>query len=387
MAGGAGADTYIVDNSNDFINETTASTGGIDLVITHTSYDLSLFATGVEKLTLTGSAIDGTGNALNNLIVGNGNDNTLDGGAGIDTLQGGLGNDTYIVDVIVASGLAKLQDVVTDTGGTDTIVLRADDLGLGHATSFTLATGIENMDASQTDSANAFNLIGNTGNNILTANDHGDTLNGMTGTDTLIGGLGNDTFIVGNTLDVVHGNGGEDVIVSSVSYDLSAASVTGVNALTLTGTTAINGTANDNGDTLTGNGGINSLTGGAGNDTLDGGLGHDILTGGAGSNTFVFTHAEAASANNSDTITDFKAGGGGDVIDISNILAGHYAGGLLGGFVHLQDDHNGGTDLLVNATGSGTTFVLLADIAGVSVNTLIDADHMVTAGNLIVTAS
>ena len=69
-----------------------------------------LLSVNVENLTLTGnSVINGTGNALDNVIVGNsqintligddGND-TLDGGAGVDSMVGGLGNDTYVVSVV-----------------------------------------------------------------------------------------------------------------------------------------------------------------------------------------------------------------------------------------------------------------------------------------------
>ena len=65
-------------------------------------------AANVENLILTGAAaINGTGNALANVLTGNtgantltggaGND-TLDGGAGADILNGGLGDDLYIVD-------------------------------------------------------------------------------------------------------------------------------------------------------------------------------------------------------------------------------------------------------------------------------------------------
>ncbi len=63
-------------------------------------------AANVENLTLTGAAaINGTGNAGNNVITGNtannllnggeGND-TLNGGAGLDTLTGGAGNDVFL---------------------------------------------------------------------------------------------------------------------------------------------------------------------------------------------------------------------------------------------------------------------------------------------------
>ena len=44
----------------------------------------------VENLTLTGSGnINGTGNALANILTGNSGNNTLDGGAGADTMVGG----------------------------------------------------------------------------------------------------------------------------------------------------------------------------------------------------------------------------------------------------------------------------------------------------------
>jgi len=63
-------------------------------------------AANVENLTLTGAAaINGTGNAGNNVITGNtannllngsGGNDTLNGGAGLDTLTGGAGNDVFL---------------------------------------------------------------------------------------------------------------------------------------------------------------------------------------------------------------------------------------------------------------------------------------------------
>ena len=56
-------------------------------------------AANVENLVLTGAAaINGTGNALDNMLTGNAGNNTLDGGLGADTMAGGLGNDIYVVD-------------------------------------------------------------------------------------------------------------------------------------------------------------------------------------------------------------------------------------------------------------------------------------------------
>ena len=71
------------------------------------------YITGTESVeTLTGtSAINGTGNILNNVITGNAGNNTLDGAAGVDTLNGGLGNDKYIVDLIETGTTAALKRV------------------------------------------------------------------------------------------------------------------------------------------------------------------------------------------------------------------------------------------------------------------------------------
>jgi len=100
MEGGVGDDSYFVDNINDRITE--SSSAGMDSVRSSVTFTLS---TNVENLTLVGSAaINGTGNAQDNLLIGNEAVNTLtgaagadvlDGGAGADMLVGGVGADTY----------------------------------------------------------------------------------------------------------------------------------------------------------------------------------------------------------------------------------------------------------------------------------------------------
>jgi Ca2+-binding RTX toxin-like protein len=80
-------------------------------------------------------------------------------------------------------------------------------------------------------------------------------------------------------------------ITDTLTQDVTSTLPTNVENLTLTGTTAINGTGNAGDNVLIGNSANNILTGlagndtlngGAGNDTLDGGDGNDILNGGAG---------------------------------------------------------------------------------------------------------
>jgi Tol biopolymer transport system component len=80
----------------------------------------------VENLILTGGDnINGTGNALDNTLIGNDGNNMLDGGGGADTMGGGMGSDTYVVnhvgDVVEETSSFKLLPIrvlSTDLTGT-----------------------------------------------------------------------------------------------------------------------------------------------------------------------------------------------------------------------------------------------------------------------------
>ncbi|OBQ43235.1 MAG: hypothetical protein AN484_13635, partial [Aphanizomenon flos-aquae WA102] len=153
----------------------------------------------VENLTLQGTtAINGTGNDLNNIITGNTGNNVLTGGTGADTLIGGAGNDSYYVD--------NTADIITENlnQGTDSVF---------STVTYTLSANVENLTLQGTTAINGTgndlnnSITGNTGNNTLDGGTGADTLTGNAGSDTLIGGLGNDTLYLGlndNSVDNVN---------------------------------------------------------------------------------------------------------------------------------------------------------------------------------------
>jgi Ca2+-binding RTX toxin-like protein len=300
MTGGAGNDVYVVDSATDATVEVAA--GGTDTVEASINWTLG---TEVENLTLTGTtAINGTGNALANVITGNSGANTLsgaagndtlignagddrlDGGVGNDSMTGGAGNDVYVVDS------ATDATVEVAAGGTDTVEA---------SISWTLGTEVENLTLTGTT---AINGTGNALANVITGNSGANTLSGAAGNDTLIGNAGDDRLDGGVGNDSMTGGAGNDVYVVDSATDATAEAAAGgtdrvessaswtlgteVENLTLTGTTAINGTGNALANVITGNSGANTLSGAAGNDTLDGGAGNDSVDGGAGNDVILF---------------------------------------------------------------------------------------------------
>jgi Ca2+-binding RTX toxin-like protein len=92
MIGGAGNDGYWVEQAGDVVIE-AAGEGNNDYVVSSIhEYNL---AANVETLYMSGNAIVGRGNELNNSLYGTAGNNHLDGGAGNDVLAGGAGSDTY----------------------------------------------------------------------------------------------------------------------------------------------------------------------------------------------------------------------------------------------------------------------------------------------------
>ncbi|WP_227871435.1 beta strand repeat-containing protein, partial [Novimethylophilus kurashikiensis] len=312
LIGGKGGDTYVVDNANDVVTESliAAQGGGIDLVKASITYVLG---DNLDNLTLTGTDdIDGTGNSLNNTIIGNDGANALYGAGGIDILKGGKGDDTYTVDLIkVGTGttaIAALQDSVTENlnEGTDTVILTGSVTDLTNATTLTLGANLDNLDASGTGTTK-LNLTGNLLANELTGNDANNVLDGGLGADTLIGGLGNDTYVVDNVGDTITENTDEgtelvkvNIATANGTYTLEA----NVDNATLINAVAYNLTGNTLDNVLTGNGLANTLTGDEGADTLNGGAGADSMIGGLGDDVYVVDNTLDTVTENADEGTD-----------------------------------------------------------------------------------
>ncbi len=129
MHGGAGDDTYLVDNYLDQVVEYDGQidTGGDDTVIASAGYSLPQF---IENITLTGAANYAYGNTLDNVIHGGDNDDLLYGWGGDDKLYGGDGNDTldggYGAKLYLEGGSATtpIRSIRVQRPGRSTIITR-----------------------------------------------------------------------------------------------------------------------------------------------------------------------------------------------------------------------------------------------------------------------
>jgi trimeric autotransporter adhesin len=303
MNGGKGKDIYYVDAVADKVTE--APNQGHDTVVSAiVTFTLSA---NVEDLVLAPGAVDGIGNAIDNVIAGNsagnqlqgggGNDqllgyddadileggtghDTLDGGLGADNMRGGAGNDVYIID--------NSLDLVTELAGsgTDLVWTTIDGVTLWANVENLMLTGPGNFSAT----GNALNnvIIGNADKNVLTGDKGNDTLDGGAGVDTLNGGLGNDVYFIDNIADVIQEDvgGGKDVVHSTTQIILQDSQEIETLILHSDIGTGAQGNKFANSISLVGAGYV-SINGFGGNDTLTGGAKMDVMTGDDGNDLLI----------------------------------------------------------------------------------------------------
>ena len=194
MFGGDGNDVYYIDNAADLVVE-SANEGTEDFVWAPFSYTLT---ENVERLYLLDGALNGTGNAGENVIFGNDAENILDGGAGVDYLEGRGGNDTYLID--------NAADMIWEGSGPNS---SKNDVAYAYV-DYVLAANVETLSLNV---GNAISGIGNADDNVLYGNAQDNYLNGGEGADQLSGLGGNDTFVFqagqaqGDTVFEFEGNG------------------------------------------------------------------------------------------------------------------------------------------------------------------------------------
>jgi Ca2+-binding RTX toxin-like protein len=377
MRGGDGDDFYYVENSGDVAIENANE--GLDTVYSTVSFTLGA---NVENLTLQAAAgaIDGSGNALGNVIQGNegGNlirgydgEDILKGGGGADDLRGGNDDDELYGqsgdDVLRGDGghdamyggtghdtywVGSIGDLVTEYAGegSDTVMSTLD--------SYTLTANVENLTLTT-----GLNGTGNALKNHITGNLIDNVIDGGGGADIMEGRQGDDTYFVDNALDAVieSVDQGNDTVLAGVSYTLGA----GVSVETLattndTGTGAIN---------LTGNGFNNAIRGNNGNNVLVGGFGSDALVGLGGIDTASYqanpAHVVAFLGQNGGVglAYEFMVVNGGETLvsvdtlmGIENLSGSAFSDTLIGNEGANELRGNGGADTLSGGRGVDTLF-------------------------------
>jgi len=375
MDGGAGDDTFLVENAGDIVIESAGE--GTDLVYSSVSYTLSA---NVENLTLTKGNLTGTGNDLNNEIIGyngggftlmglGGND-TLWGQSGADTMYGGTGDDLYYVDV---AGDAVIENAGE---GTDTVYTY-----INH----TLGDNVENLEMHYAGNLAGY---GNALSNRITGNGNNNVIDGGAGADVMSGGAGNDAYFVDDAGDQVieNANEGSDTVYSTAHFALGA----NIEHLVLQGNTDLQGYGNALSNAIYGNSGDNLLDGRGGSDMMVGGDGNDayfVDHGGDGvyenANEGFDTVYSTAHLALGDNVENLVLQGTADLQGygnaMSNAIYGNSGSNLL--------DGRGGADMMVGGEGNDAYFV---DDAGDGVHenanegfdTVYSTAHLVLGANV-----
>jgi len=220
--GGADNDTYAISDPLALIFEQVGE--GVDNLLSTVSF--SLVDVGeVENLTLLGTAADGTGNALGNILNGNIAANRLFGDAGGDAIAGYDGDD--LID-----------------GGAD-----GDQLDGGTGDDRVLGRAGDDM------------VFGDDGEDWLTGGNGADTIYGGDGSDTLTGGANRDSMTGGADADLFVFRTASDTGIATWTRDIIADFEAGLDVLDLSGVDARIGVAGNQAFTWLGTGAFTGVAG------------------------------------------------------------------------------------------------------------------------------
>jgi Ca2+-binding RTX toxin-like protein len=285
---------------------------------------------------------------------------------------------------------SDLADTISGADGSDTIYgYDGDDVlnggnesSNGYPNGDTLYGGAGNDTINGNDGADS--LYGTDGDDSLYGGEGNDWLDGGVGNDLLDGGEGNDTLFNSNGFDTLRGGNGDDrlnanYIAEAVQLDGGAGNdiLYGSDAATyiggsgndtinidLSSTTAVEGTA----------------SGGDGDDLFDLDVwstarSHMVLNGGDGIDTYVL-HTPWGQPGGSATIevSDFKAGSGGDRVDVLSLLPSTYGGNPFGdGTLKLTAS---GSDTLLQLKIGSDSYINLLRLVNVQTSQLTSANFV-----------
>jgi len=338
--GRGGDDSYYVDG-NDAVVEYLSD--GYDAVYARSSFVLGVgayvevLATIDEAAT---TAINLTGNELNNYITGNAGSNILDGGTGWDQLWGRGGDDSYYVDI--------KDQVIEYAGQGYDVVYARESYVLDAGASIEVLATIDNF------ATTSINLTGNELDNYVTGNAGSNTIDGGTGSDTLWGREGDDSYFAESNDVVLEYDGqGYDIIYARGNFTLGV----GVSVEVL-------GTENNFATTsiaLTGNELANLVSGNDGANNIDGGLGADSLHGRGGADSFVFS--SALGGGNVDAILDFGDGADRILLDDA-VFTGLGLGTLSAGAFRTGTSAQDSDDRIIYDSATGALYFDADGIGG-----------------------